>query len=341
MTMPDKLQGVEKAAVLLLSLGAEAASDVMRHLDELELRKVSQALARVHTVAREQVDQVHQEFETRLTGQGLALTVDGKQFARTAVSKALADQGGMAAPILAELDQVAGGDIALNRVLEGVPPDGLAKLLEVEHPQVAALILAHLTPNQGAEVITLLPETMRGDIVERLARLDTVPTRLAAEVGAILQEQVKDLFRPAGSALGGPKAVAEMLNHADKTTEASVFEEIERNDPELVAKIRGLMFTFEDCMRLDNRSLQTLLKEVAREDLLLALKTANPALCDKIFANVSSRAAEILKEDMSASGPVRLKDVEAAQARVIATLRELEAEGKVVIAGGGKDDVLV
>lgn len=189
--------------------------------------------------------------------------------------------------------------------------------------------------------MALLPETAQADIVERLARLESVPSRLAAEVGGLLGERVKGLLAPAGSALGGPKAVAEVMNHVDKAVESRIFDELERVDGELVHNIRSLMFTFEDCMRLDDRSLQTLLKEVAREDLILSLKTANPVLRDKIFSNISSRAAEILKEDMTATGPVRLKDVETAQARVIATLRELEAEGKLVVTGGGKDDVLV
>jgi flagellar motor switch protein FliG len=226
-------------------------------------------------------------------------------------------------------------------VLEGVPTDRLARLLEGEHPQIATLILAHLQPDQAGELIGLFSEQLQSELIERLAHLETIPSRLAEEVGAILEEQVKDMLRPSGTALGGPKVVAEMMNHADKAVEARVFEELEKNDPQLAGTIRGLMFTFDDCAKLDNRSLQTLLKEVAREDLLLGLKTASPALAEKIFANVSSRAAEILREDMAASGPVRLKDVEGAQSRIIATLRQLESEGKLVVAGRGKDDVLI
>ena len=152
---------------------------------------------------------------------------------------------------------------------------------------------------------------------------------------------VQRVLRPAGATCGGPRVVAELMNSADKTIEARVFEQIEARNPELVSTIRNLMFTFEDCIKLDNRSLQTLLKEVAREDLLLALKTASPDLSAKIFANVSSRAAQILREDMASSGPVRLKDVEEAQLKIVAVLRELEAEGKIVVAGQGKGDVLV
>jgi flagellar motor switch protein FliG len=345
MTADARLPGVEKAAVLLLSLGTEAASDVLRHLGESEVRRVSQALARVRSVDPEQLGRIHREFQERLSAtKGLA--VDGKEFARAVVNKALADQGGTSAirrvEILAEIEHTAGGGVVLAEALADVPVDGLARLLEGEHPQVAALILGHVPAARAGEVLVHLPEALQSDVVERLARLDSVPPELIGELGTVVREQVKSLLGPAtGSAVGGPRAVAEMMNHADKTVEGRIFEEIETRDPELASTIRNLMFTFEDCLKLDNRSLQNLLKEVAREDLLLALKTASPALSEKIFANVSSRAAEILREDMASSGPVRLKDVEAAQLKVIATLRELETEGKVVVAGSGKDDVLV
>jgi flagellar motor switch protein FliG len=226
-------------------------------------------------------------------------------------------------------------------VLGSVPAAGLARLLANEHPQISTLVLACLGAAQAGEVLAGLPETLQSELVERLARIESVPAPLVAEVGAQLRQQVQALLRPSGTAVGGLKVVAELMNAADKTLEARVFEAIETRDPELVSTIRNLMFTFEDCIKLDNRSLQTLLKEVAREDLLLALKTASPDLSTKIFANVSSRAAEILREDMSSAGPVKLKDVEAAQLKIIAVLRELEAEGKIVVAGGSKDDVLV
>jgi flagellar motor switch protein FliG len=343
-TSTERLAGNEKAAVLLLSIGTEAASDVLRHLGEAEVRKISQALARLRAIVPEQVRQVYHELEEKMGGNGLA--VNGREFARTVVAKALADPASAAAPhraeILADLEQLASSDgTGLRRVLENVPADILAKMLEGEHPQIAALILAHLGAAQGGAVLGHFPEDMQADLLERLARLDTVPAGLVAEVGAIFREQVKGLLRPSASALGGLKAVAEMMNHADKGLEERIFAELEKRDSALAESIRRLMFTFEDCIRLDNRSMQTLLKEVAREDLLLALKTASPALSEKIFANVSSRAAEILREDMASSGPVRLKDVEAAQLKIVAALRELEGDGRVIVAGSGKDDVIV
>ncbi len=340
----ERLGGPEKAAVLLLSLGTEVASEVMRHLGESEMRKVVQALARVRAVDPEQIEHVGKELTSSLGGQS-HLPVDGRDFAKTVVSRAIAakSQAG-AAPspeMVAELEKSVAGESGLAGVLEGVPAPGLAALLEKEHPQVAAVVLAHLEAAQAAEIVARLPEEMQSDVVERMARLASLPEQLSAEIGAALQDQVKAVIKPEGSPVGGPRAVAELMNQIDKDVEARVLEAMERNDSELVTQIRALMFTFEDCGGLDNRSLQTLLKEVAREDLLLSLKTASPELSAKIFSNVSSRAAEILKEDLSSMGGVKLTEVEAAQARVVATLRELEAAGKVVIAGKGKGDVLV
>ncbi len=335
----DTLAGIDKAAVLLLSLGPEGASSVLRHLDEDEVRRISQALARMTSIEPAQLAGVHQEFQQRLRDAGLA--IDGKQFARTVVTKTLGDADAGRAAILADIEASGSGSAALEDLLGDVPPAGLARILANEHPQVASLVLACLGAAQAGAVLAHLPEAMQGELVERLARIESVPAPLVAEVGALVHQQVQALLRPSGTAVGGVKVAAELMNAADKTIEARIFETIEARDPELVSTIRNLMFTFEDCIKLDNRSLQTLLKEVAREDLLLALKTASPELSGKIFANVSSRAAEILREDMASAGPVKLKDVEGAQLKIVALLRELEAEGKIVVAGSGKDDVLV
>jgi flagellar motor switch protein FliG len=344
--MADELTGVEKAAVLLLSLGEDVAAEVFRHLEEGEVRVVTKALARMRTVPPDHLRAVEQDYRKRVSG-ARGLHVDGLLFARSLLNQTVANGEASTAvnrdEILAELDQLPTGEsTGLARALEGVPPDGLARLLETEHPQIATLILAHLSPSQAMLVLRGLPEGLQTELVERLARLDAaIPPSLVQEVGAILRDQVKGLARESGKSAGGPKVVAEMMKHADKTTEGRIFEELEQRDPELAGSIRALLFTFEDCLQFDNRSMQTLLKEVAREDLLLALKTASPALSEKIFANVSSRAAEILREDLASSGPARLKDVEAAQQRIVAAVRDLEADGKLVVAGGASDDVLV
>jgi flagellar motor switch protein FliG len=319
---------------------------VFRHLDEVEVRQVTKALARIRNVPADHIRMVEQDYRKRVSSTR-GMRVDGLLFARALVNESLVNGESSSAvnrdEILAELDQLPTGDAAgLAHALEGVPADGLGRLLESEHPQIATLILAHLSPSQGMLVLRSLPEALQTELVERLARLDAaIPPSLIQDVGQVLRDQVKGLARETGKAAGGPKVVAEMMKHADKTTEGRIFEELEQRDAELAGSIRAMLFTFEDCLQFDNRSMQTLLKEVAREDLLLALKTASPALSEKIFANVSSRAAEILREDLSSSGPARLKDVEAAQQRIVAAVRDLEADGKLVVAGGGSDDVLV
>jgi flagellar motor switch protein FliG len=339
----EPLTGSEKAAVLLLSLGPDVATEVMRHLAEDEVRKVVQAVARVRSVDADRLDVVNKEFAEVLS-QNPSLAVDGREFAMALLSRAVAVQQekgkSQDAVALAELEQSVIEDTSLSEALEGVPAAGLATLLEAEHPQVAALILAHLDPPRAAQTIARLPDGLQIDIVERMARIETVPAGLHGEVGAVLALQLRGLARPPGASVGGVRAVAEIVNQLGSELEGKILGAIEEQDAELGAKIRALTFTFDDCLKLDARSLQMLLKEVPREDLLFALKTASPALSEMIFANISSRAAEILREDMGSLGPVRLSEVEAAQQRIIASLRELQAEGKIVVAGGG-GDVLV
>lgn len=339
----EPLTGTEKAAVLLLSLGPDVATEVMRHLAEDEVRRVVQAVARVRSVDTERLESVNKEFTEILTANP-SLAVDGREFAMALLSRTAAAQSekGDAEPndALAQLEQHVINDTSLSDALDGVPSSGLATLLEAEHPQIAALILAHVEPRRAAEAIQRLPEQLQIDVVERMARIESVPAGLHGQVSAVLAQQMRGLARPAGSQIGGVRAVAAIVNQLGGELEGKILGAIEEHDAELGQKIRALTFTFDDCLKLDTRSLQTLLKEVPREDLLYALKTASPALSEKIFANISSRAAEILREDMGSLGPVRLSEVESAQQRIIASLRELQAEGKIVVAGGG-GDVLV
>jgi len=334
--------GMSKTAVLLVALGADVAGEVLRHLDEGERMKVVQALSRVRAVEPQEIEIVGKELTESLQA-ATGMPVDGRDFARAVVTRALAggDGDAVSAPLLEALSSDSGFDDDLGRVLESVAGAGLSDLLAKEHPQVAAVILAHLDAARAAEAVAGLPPELQAELIERVARLDRIPTELRNELGAVLKGQIRDAVRPEGSAIGGPRTVAEILNCVDKEIEDQLLGKIDEGDAELCQTIRTLMFTFEDCAKLDNRSLQALLKDVAREDLLLALKTATPGLMEKIFANVSSRAADILREDLSAMGGVRLADVEAAQARIIAVLRELEADGKVVLGSKGKGDVLV
>ena len=337
--MATELAGADRAAALLLSVGAETAAQIMRHLDEAEVRKVSQALSRMRRVESSELEDIGRDLQSTLVAGDLA--VDGRAFAVSVVTDALQDEAAVASggrdEILADLEQGPAADQTLGQILRGVPATSLARVIEGEHPQVAALILAHASPGETAATIAGMDEAMQSDIVSRLAKLEPVSPRFARDLGAVLKGRLKGISTPSQSAFGGPKAVAEVMNHLDKDAEARIFGELEAIDVDMVNEIRGLMFTIEDCKSLDGRSLQTVLKEVARDDLMLSLKTATSELKEKVFSNMSSRAAEILQEDMEASGPVRLRDVEEAQARVVVAIRDLDADGKIVLGGSGGD----
>jgi flagellar motor switch protein FliG len=340
-TRPGRPRGLEKAAILLLTLGPEAAAEVFKHLAEEEVRQVSAAIARLRSIPHAHAAAVHEEAWRRLTDRD-GLLVDGEQFASQVISDVLSGGRGQLAHPSRDVKRVTqtSGDF-LASSLEPVPPAMLAQVLGNEHPQVIAVILANLRAKHAAQVLGALPEALQGEIVHRIAELQSVPEDLLAEVGDALQGLVQGLGRSADRQVaGGAKLAAAIMNVADDTLEARIFTHLDSAAPELAETIRASMFTFEDLVGLDNRGMQVVLKEVAREDLMLALKTASPAMRDKIFGNLSQRAAEILKDDMSTMGPVKLKDVEKAQTNIVGVARRLESEQKITIGGVGGDDVI-
>jgi flagellar motor switch protein FliG len=323
--------GVEKAAILLLTLGPDAAAEVVQRLSEAEVRQVSGAIARLRAIPHQQAAVVHEEAWRRLSSQE-ALLVDGERFAGQLASAGHA-AGALPAP--------AGDPECLAASFEEVAPQTLAEVLAREHPQVVALTLGHLRARQAAGVLAALPEALQADVVHRMIELQEVPAEVLGEVRDLLAGRVQQLGRPAAAAPSETaKRVAEIMNAVDDGVEARVFAHLESVAPDAAEHVRSLMFTFDDLVRLDNRSMQTVLKEASRDDLVLALKTASTAVRDLIFANMSARAREILKDDMSTLGPVKLKDVERAQANVVAVVKRLEAEQKITIAGEGSDVVV-
>lgn len=225
--------------------------------------------------------------------------------------------------------------------LEVVDAKSLANFLINEHPQTVSVILAHLEPEKKGEVLKRLPEALQAEVVLRMANLDHVAPELIAEVDRVLKEELANLGTVEQAALGGVQPVAEMLNVMDKNTEKAIMSRIEEKDPILAEEIRKLMFVFEDIVKIDDKGIQTLLKEVPNDKLLLALKTANEEIKNKIFKNLSQRAATLLRDDLSNMGPSRLSDVEGAQQEVVNVARRLESEGKILIARGGSEDALV
>jgi flagellar motor switch protein FliG len=338
-------RGIEKAAVLLMTLGPEAAAGVLRHLSEQEVRQLTAAITRLRSIPRATAAAIQEEAWRRLTERD-GFLVDGEEFARKVVSAAAAGPGGRAGQSQAMLELERASKVGrqeLSAMLERVAPTVLAGVLAGEHPQAIALTIANLRPRQAAEVLAALPETLQADIVHRITDLQNVPEEVLDDVGAVIRGQLAGLGAAArgGAAVAGrAKLAAEIMNVIDKTVEARVLGELDEQAPEVAETIRQLMFTFEDMIQLENRDVQVVLKEVAREDLMLALKTASPAMKEKIFKNISARAAEILEEDMSAMGAVKLKDVERAQLNVVAVVRRLEAEQKITLAAGGDDVVL-
>ncbi|HUE29487.1 MAG TPA: flagellar motor switch protein FliG [Verrucomicrobiae bacterium] len=328
--------GVEKAAILLTTLGPEAAAAVFRHLSEPEVRQVSAAITRLRSIPREHAAAVHGEAWRLLTGRE-ELLVDGEQFARQMIAAALT--GAREERPAGKVRQAGRGLLAAS--LDPVAPAAIAQVVGREHPQVIALVLANLRARKAAEVLAELSEDLQPEIAERIADLQSVPEDLLADVGEVLAAQVEGLERVAPRAgFFGAKLVADILNVGDEALAARIFGHLEAHAPEVAEAIRGLMLTFEDLLRLDDRSMQVVLKEIARDDLMLALKTASPAMREKIFGNLTQRTAEILQEDLGVMGPVRLKDVEQAQARIVAAARRLDAEQRITL-GAHEGDVVV
>jgi flagellar motor switch protein FliG len=282
---------------------------------------------------------VHEEFYSRLCNRE-GFYVDGERVARALIAKVghlseeeEKEQGLLGDPMIARANFMA--------AVERLPPSALARRMREEHPQIIAFTIANLPPRDAAETLLALPEEIQPDVIARVTDLGAVAPLLYGEVSEVLMSEARSSTQALGRSVGGAKVAAELMNSVPKEHEGRIFESLDESHPGLGEKIRDLMFTFEDIVKLDNREVQLVLKEVPREDLILGMKTASEELRAKIFGNVSSRAAEILKEDMSTLGPVKLKDVERAQANIVAELRRLEGEGKVTLGSGGAGDVVI
>ena len=332
----DKLTGIQKAAIILVSLGEQFAADMFKQMDEEEIRKVGLAMTNLDRIDPELSEALLKEFLEKLQGE-MGPLVGGDMTARRALALAMGEEA--AASILEEFDR-AREPIPFERI-KHVDPRTLAGFIKSEHPQTIAVILAHLPQSKAAEVIREFPENLQYDVVMRISLLDVIPPGIVEEIDTVLQREILSTEGLEARQLGGVEAVAELLNNVDKSTEEHIFSRLEEDNPELAEQIRNLMFVFEDLIHVDDRGVRTLLKEVRNEDLTLALKTASEAMLDKILGNVSERAAAMIREDLEVMGPVRLSEVETAQQKVIQIARRLEKEGKIVIGGRGSDDALV
>lgn len=333
--MPRELSNTEKAALTLLSLGKELAAQVMQNLNEQEVKRISRAFMSVSEVDRETQFDISQEFR-RMLRAGDTMLVDGREFAKDVIASAFGETAGEGL-----IEYITGAKKEpISSIVAEVPEKILHGFIAAEHPQTVAFLMTKMNPDQAANVLTHMGEEMQTDVLIRISNLNNVKADVVDEVREVLRSQLRssDLQE---EEIGGPKSAADILNFVDRNNEERIITEIEEMFPDLAEQIRNLMFTFEDVKKIDDRGVQTVLKDVPREQLVLGLKTASPDLKDLIFRNVSQRAAEMIKEDLEALGPVKLKDVEKAQQGIVDIVRKLEAEGKIVIGGGGADDQMV
>jgi len=329
------LSGPEKAAVFLLTLGEDFTAEVFQRLEHDELKTVGRQMSKMDHVDKDDISALLAEFRSDSGGDDLYLS--GDDMLETALKKALSSD--KASAILDEIR--SDWRLTLFQKARKLEPQVLVNFLRTEHPQTIALVLSVLEENQAATILGELKEEQRIEVVMRMSELDKVSPEILVEIDRVLQEELLAVEGMEGQRLGGVEAVAEILNNADRTLEASILEGVEEQREELADEIRKLMFIFEDLINVDDRGMMAILKEVNTDDLKLALKTSTEELKEKIFKNMSQRAVEMLKEDMEIMGPTRIKDVEMAQQAVLKIAKRLEQEGKIQLAGGGGDDEFV
>ena len=334
--MPGReLTNTEKAALTLLTLGQDLASEVLKHLSEAEVKRISRAFMTVNEVPREVQFEIAKEFRNMMKA-GETLLIDGREFAKGAIAGAFGEAAGEGM-----LEYITGTrKEPISQIIQDIPEKILNGFIQTEHPQTVAFLLTRMNPDQGAQVLQRMPEETQTDIILRIAHLNNVKGEVIDEVREVLRSQLRGTGLSEEEEVVGPKSAANILNFVDRTNEERIIAEVEEMFPDIAEQIRNLMFTFEDVKKIDDRGVQAVLKEVPRDQLVLALKTASPELKELLFRNVSQRAAAMIQEDLGALGPVKLKDVEKAQQGIVDIVRRLESEGKIVI-GGGAEDMMV
>ncbi len=331
----SKLTGAQKAAVLLLCIGEEATTKIFESLTDQEIRTVSRCMMEIDHVPAKVTNEVVAEFK-RAQKEALGLFIQGEDFVR----KAIAASGD---PKRAELlmEQVGGGEPRPLETISMMQPRMVAGLLQSEHPQTVALILSTQKADHAARVLGYLPDELQGEVMYRIAKIDKVSPEVIAQIEDVLQREIGVVVSREQHQVDGIDKVVEILGRLEKGADKAILSDIESTDEQMGEEIRRRMFTFEDLANLEGRALQTILREVNNDQLTLALKTATDSVKEKIFANMSSRAAEMIQEDLEALGPLKLSDVEAMQQTIVKVAIRLEEEGQIVIPGRGGADALV
>jgi flagellar motor switch protein FliG len=331
-----ELSGKQKAAILLISLGPEVSAQIYKHLTEEEIEKLSLEISAVKKVEPEQKEDVLDQFHQIALAQDY-IARGGVDYARTVLEKAFGEQE--AANIINRLTsslQVRPFDFARK-----ADPQQLLNFIQTEHPQTIALVLSYLDPDQAGQILSALPQELQADIAKRIATMDSTSPEIISQVEQVLERNISSSITEDYTQTGGIQAVVEVLNGVDRSTERTILDALEIQDPELSDEIKKRMFVFEDIVILDNRAIQRVIREVDNEDLRLSLKVASDEVKEIVFKNMSERMAETFKEEMEYMGPVRLRDVEEAQTRIVSVIRKLEDVGEIIIARGGGDDIIV
>lgn len=333
----EKLTGIQKAAILFITLGPESAAPILKKLPESEIQKITFEIANMPKVKNELKSEVLQEFVNLNKAKDYILE-GGFEYAKNLLSKALGTQKAM------EIIE------RVSEITQQYRPFGIARkadahqLLNVimgEHPQTIALILCYLQSDKAAQILSGLPEEMQVDVAKRIATMSNTSPIVIEEVEEILKKKLSNLVRSDIATIGGVSSLVDVLNNVDRGTEKAILEELDRDQPELAEKIRESMFVFEDIITLDNTSIQRIIREIDLKDLALALKGSSEDVNRIIFSNMSKRAGQTLKEDIEFLGPVRLIDVEKAQQSIVAVVRRLDEAGEIVISRGGEDAVII
>jgi len=330
-----ELNGAERAAVLLMSLGEQDAAAILKHMDPRDVEAVGLAMAGLQNVSRERAEAVVQSFLQKLDSND-AFAVDKPDFVKKVMSASFGKQRG---ELMVERILSGGSGGAGIEALKWMDPRAVAQLVGDEHPQVVASLLAQLDGKLAAKIVPLLPEKQRADVLMRIATLEELPQSALQELDQIVGKRAAHGAQVTSRRLGGTRTVADMINAMDRETSNSVLGAIEAQDAELHNKIKELLFVFDDLVEIDNKGIQAVLREVSSDILSVALRGADPAVAEKIYGNMSKRAAEILREDMEARGPVKLTEVEAAQREIVVIAQRLAEEGTIILGSSASEYV--
>lgn len=336
MARTDQYTNRQKAAILLIALGPDVASTVYHHLREDEIEDLTLEIAALRRVESLDRSSILKEFHELAVAQDY-ITQGGIEYAREILQKALGTDRAIA--IIDRL--TASLQVRPFEFARKANPSQVLGFIENEHPQTIALVLAYLDAPQASAILGALPALLRTEVARRIATMDAMSPEVVMTVERVLENKLSQTASPDSMNVGGLDAIVQIINGVDRATEKSILEQLEENDPELAEEIKKRMFVFEDIVFLDNRAIQRIIRDIEQADLQLSLRTASEDVQEAIYRNMSKRMVETFKQDMEFAGPVRLRDVEDAQQRIVAQIRQLEEMGEIIITRGGGDDILV